>query len=167
MEGPRYVFLFLTALSLVGCATPYQPKGFKGGFSETQLSENVFRVYFRGNGYTKEERAEDFTMLRSAELAEEHGFQYFVVVDENSISSVTGSVVMPTQTTTTASATGVGNTAYGTAYSTTTGGHSFFIKKPSDRMTIVCFKDRPDVQGVVYESSYIIESITTKYGMQH
>jgi hypothetical protein len=97
---------------LASCATPYQPKGFTGGFSETPLSENTFRVYFRGNGYTGEERAEDFTLLRSAQLAEEHGFPYFIIVDENSASSL-AAMSTPTQSYTTASATSVGGTTYG------------------------------------------------------
>jgi hypothetical protein len=59
---------------VAACATPYQSRGLAGGFSETQLSENMFQVYFRGNGYTREERVDDFALLRSAELAEEHGF---------------------------------------------------------------------------------------------
>jgi hypothetical protein len=39
--------------SLVGCATGYQAQGFTGGFDETQLSPNVYRVTFKGNGYTR------------------------------------------------------------------------------------------------------------------
>jgi len=71
----------LSGLDLVGCAKAYQPKGLSGGFSETQVGENSFNVYFRGNGQTHEERAEDFTLLRSAEVALAHGYQYFIIVD--------------------------------------------------------------------------------------
>jgi len=35
-----------------GCATTYQPQSFTGGFSETQLAENIFQVLFNGNAYT-------------------------------------------------------------------------------------------------------------------
>jgi hypothetical protein len=149
---------------LAGCATPYQPKSFTGGFSETQLSENTFRVYFRGNGYTGEERAEDFTLLRSAQLAEEHGFSYFIIVDENSASSLAAAST-PTQSYTTASATSVGGTTYGTAQTTTVPGHTFLIRKPSKRNTIVCFREKPDIPAVVYESAFVVQSIRSKYGM--
>lgn len=149
----------------VSCATPYQGKGFRGGFSETQLSENVFRVYFRGNGYTRQERAEDFTLLRSAELSMEHGYPYFVIVDEDSVVATTGTINTPTQSFTTANATSVGGTAYGTAQTTTVGGHSFFVRKPSTRDTIVCLKERPS-EGVVYEAAFIAESIKAKYGIE-
>ena len=68
-------------LLLGGCATTYQPQGLSGGFSETQIDTNVFTVTFKGNGYTGQDKANDFTLLRSAELTLEHGFKYFVVVD--------------------------------------------------------------------------------------
>jgi hypothetical protein len=156
--------LLLTALA--GCATAYQSKGFTGGYSESQLSDNVFRVYFRGNAKTTAERAEDFTLLRSAELAQDHGFPYFIVVDENSVTEVMGTYNTPTQTNTTATATAVGNTAYGTSHSATSGSLSMHIRKPSDRMTVVCFRDKPSVDGMVYESRFVVGSIRSKYGMQ-
>jgi hypothetical protein len=162
----RFVPAAVLLVVLAGCATPYQSKGFEGGYSESQLSENVFRVYFRGNAKTSAERAEDFTLLRSGEIAQDHGFQYFVIVDENSVSEVAGTYNIPTQTTTTANATAVGNMAYGTAHSTTTGSLSIHMRKPSDRMTIVCFKEKPAVEGVVYESKFVVESLRAKYGMQ-
>jgi hypothetical protein len=151
---------------LAGCATAYQSKGFTGGYSESKLSENVFRVYFRGNAKTSAERAEDFTMLRSAELSQDHGFSYFIVVDENSVSEVTGTYNTPTQTNTTATATAVGNTAYRTSHSTTSGSLAMHIRKPSDRMTIVCFREKPTVDGTVYEARFVVGSIRSKYGME-
>jgi len=38
----RTTLIFLIALGLAGCATAYQRQGMTGGFSETQLDENVF-----------------------------------------------------------------------------------------------------------------------------
>jgi hypothetical protein len=146
------------------CATSYQSKSFTGGFSETQLSANSFQIYFQGNGYTREERAEDFTLLRSAEISLEHGFPYFIIVDEKAGAS-TSIYTTPTQTTTTGQATVVGNTAYGSATSTRTGGHSFLIRMPSARNTILCFKEKPEVQGIVYEAAFVAQSIRSKYGM--
>jgi hypothetical protein len=157
------VLIAIVAIA-AACATSYQPKGFTGGFSETQITANSFQVYFHGNAKTGEERAEDFTLLRSAEVSLEHGFPYFIVVDERAGAS-TSVYTMPTQTTTTGQATAMGNTAFGSATSTTTGGHSFLIHKPSLRNTIVCFKEKPDVQGIVYEAEFVAHSIAAKYGM--
>lgn len=151
-------------LSLGGCATAYQSQGFTGGFSETQLSDNMFKVYFKGNGYTGEERVEDFTLLRSAEIAEEHGFPFFAVVDEHADASYS-TFTMPSQTYTNVNVTTFGNVAYGSAHSTTYGGGSELIRKPSDRNTIVCFKDKSLVRGQVYESLFVIQSMRAKYGL--
>ena len=153
-------------VALSGCATPYQSTRFSGGFSETQISSNVFKVYFRGNGYTSDERAEDFTLLHSAELADAHGFAYFIVVDEKSGASYSR-VTTPATTHTTTNVTTTGSdVAYGTSTSTTVGGDSYLIRKPSRQNTIVCFTERPPVQGVVYESQFVVQSIRAKYRMK-
>ncbi len=132
--------IILTGLAIVlgACATSYKPQGLSGGFSETQLDRNVFRVSFRGNGYTRPERAEDFALLRSGELALRNGFTHFIIVDGRS-SSEYGAYTTPTQSYTTGGATSYGNTAYGSATTTTYGGQSFLIRKPSATNTIVCF----------------------------
>lgn len=143
---------------LAGCATAYHTAGFTGGYSDTQLAENVFQVSFRGNGYTSRERVEDFALLRSAEVSLEHGFPYFVVVNAEGYSSQSA---YTTPTTTTGSATVIGNTVYGSTV--TSGGQTYVFTKPSSRNTIVCFKEKPD--GVVYEAQYVIRSVRQKYGM--
>jgi hypothetical protein len=73
----RIITSLCIVATLSACATAYQRDGFTGGFSETQLDENVWRVTFEGNGYTREQRAEDFALLRSAELTLEKGFYAF------------------------------------------------------------------------------------------
>lgn len=152
--------------ALCACATPYQSIGFAGGYSETQLSSNVFRVYFRGNGYTNDERAADFTLMRSAQLAYAHGFPYFIIVDERSGASYSA-VTTPATTYTTTNLTSIGDdSAYGTSISTTIGGESYIIRKPSTENTIVCFKEKPPAQDIVYESQVVIQSIRAKYGMK-
>jgi len=65
-----------------GCATPYGPQSLTGGYSETQLKEDGFIVRFKGNGYTSEERSSDFALLRCAEIALEHGYSHFLIVNE-------------------------------------------------------------------------------------
>ncbi len=82
------LLLFASGFSLwflSGCATSYQQKGFTGGYSETQLAPDVFRVNFQGNGYTSSERAQDFALLRAAELSLERGFRYFALLDETDL----------------------------------------------------------------------------------
>jgi hypothetical protein len=57
-------------LALAACApVPYVPRNdMHGGYSETQLDERTFAVRFTGNHVTSDEQAEDFVLLRSADV---------------------------------------------------------------------------------------------------
>ena len=159
--------LFILALATVllgGCATTYQPNSFTGGYSETQLGENIFQVSFRGNGYTSRERASDFSLLRSAEVALENGFRYFVIVESEKGSKV-GAYTTPTTSYTTGSAYGSGNYAYGSATTTTYGGQTYFISKPRATNTILCFKEKPEINGLVFDAEFVAKSIRQKYNL--
>ncbi|MFV8451338.1 CC0125/CC1285 family lipoprotein [Vibrio campbellii] len=169
--------LLVPLVLLSGCATTYQSNGFSGGYSETQLDENVFKVAFRGNGYTSKERVADFTLLRSAELAMQNGYKYFVIVDANSY-TVNGTYTTPTTVTTNLNANtyGTANTfgnnttynasTYGTATTTVSGGQTYNISKPSSSNTIVCFKEKP-ATGFSYNAGFIFKNITKKYDIEH
>ncbi|MCY1224407.1 hypothetical protein D9M72_365630 [compost metagenome] len=157
----KSIIAFLTAIMLSGCASTYTPKsnfpGFNGYF-DTQLGENIFQVGFQGDGYDSRERVTDFALLRSAEVALQNEFSYFVIANVADNSSGANFV---TPTTTQATATSVGNAAYGTA--TTYGGQSFFITYPNTTNTILCFKEKPEIQGLVYDAKFVERSLKTKY----
>ncbi len=157
--------VLILAIMIGGCATTYQRVGLTGGYSETQLGENVFQVSFRGNGYTSYQRTSDFSLLRSAEVALENGYNYFIIVDSEKYSK-TGTYTTPTRSYTTGSAYDYGNYAYGSATTTTYGGQTYFISKPRAVNTIVCFKEKPDINGIVYNSEFVVKSIRTKYGIK-
>lgn len=74
--------LVCSATLLAGCATAYQTNGLTGGFEEAQVNETSFRVSFRGNGFTTTNRAEELTLLRSAEICLERGYPGFVLLRE-------------------------------------------------------------------------------------
>jgi len=158
----RGLAIALTALVLTGCATAYQRQGLTGGYSDTQLGENIFQVSFRGNGYTSRERASDFSLLRSAELTLDRGFRYFVIVESEKDTKI-GTYTTPTQSYTTGSAYGYGNYAYGTATTTTYGGQTYFITKPRTTNTILCFKQKPEIKGLVFDAEFVVKSIKQKY----
>ena len=159
----QIIIISLVLLLVQGCATSYQKDGFTGGYSETQLDENVFKVSFRGNGYTRIDRVADFILLRSSELAIDNGFNYFVVINSNNYTS-TSTHTTPTTTNTTANAYGMGNYAYGNATSTTTGGQTYVVSKPSSSNTIVCFKEKP-AADFSYNAKFIYKSLSEKYGI--
>jgi hypothetical protein len=160
----RRIAILFAALMLAGCATPYQRVGFTGGYSETQLGDNIFQVSFRGNGYTSRERASDFSLLRAAELTLEKGFRYFVIVESEKNTKI-GTYTTPTRSYTTGSAYGYGNYAYGSATTTTYGGQTYIISKPRATNTILCFKEKPKINGLVFDAEFVIKSIKQKYGI--
>lgn len=162
-EEMKIILAFLGPLLLTACATSYQSSSFTGGFTETQLDENVFRVSFRGNGYTSRERAADFAMLRSAELAMSHGYKYFAIVDSANQTDTYVSSSAPNYTTN-FQMNSFGNATYGTARTHAYGGQTMTFHKPSSSNTIVCFKEKP-AQGMAYSAEFVAKSVRQKYGL--
>ena len=152
----RVLLTFLVACLLSGCATGYHESGIRGGYSETALAPDMFEVSFSGNGYTSEERASDLALLRCAEIATQHGCDYFIIV---SLEDSEGHSTEGTSKTTPGTATVTGSEAYGSA--TTIGGRTYTIAKPSSRNTMIVMKTKPNVFS--YESAYVIRSIRSKY----
>ena len=147
------LMLTIFALSIGGCATTYQKAGFTGGFSEVRLAENRFKVSFKGNAFTSREKAKDYTLLRSAELCQEKGYKYFVIINEdNYIKTVTTTTPLRAHTT---------GSTYGNAYNSRTtfsGGGSNTLKKPRSTNVIDCYNSKP-VGAYAYEIKFIISSI--------
>lgn len=77
----------LTALALCSCATPYRPAKGGKGYTESQISSNEFSIGFQANDRTSLETVYDFALLRSAEVALEHGYHFFAVTDAANTSS--------------------------------------------------------------------------------
>jgi len=127
----------------------YQPQSFTGGFEETRLDANSFRVSFKGNGYTSTNRAEEMTLLRSAELCLEGGFRHFVIVEGRTDVRQEG-YTTPVQ---------VGYTRRG-AY--VYGGNSYNVSKPSSNNTIMCLDAKPE--GVFsYDARTLYLNMAGKY----
>ncbi len=76
MRARRIVLL--AVLALTGCASPYRPEGARGGYGETQLERNVFRVTYRGNLASTQAETDELALLRAADVAAQHGYRYFV-----------------------------------------------------------------------------------------
>ncbi len=154
----KYYSLCLIVV-LTACATPYQKLGFSGGFSETQLDVNVFRVSYKGDTVITHETVADYALLRSAELTLTNGYNYFIIVESDKYTNQ-GSYTTPTYTTGTATA--YGDTIYGSA--TTYGGQTFYFSEPTSSNTIVCFEEKPE--GFSYNAKYIEKSIKERYQIE-
>ena len=72
-------------LSACATATPYQPnvrgQAVSGGFSETRLEADRFRVNFAGNSLTSRETVERYLLYRAAELTVAQGGDWFTLVE--------------------------------------------------------------------------------------
>jgi hypothetical protein len=70
--------------ALAACATAvgtaYGPANEKGyGYAEQRIEADRWRVSFAGDGGTPPDVVEDYALLRAAELAVEHGYDWFRV----------------------------------------------------------------------------------------
>lgn len=85
----------LAGMLLLGaCAsseTPYAPRqeGSGYGFSEQSIESNRYRVTFRGNSQTSRETVENYLLYRAAELTLQKGYDYFVVVEDDTEKTTT------------------------------------------------------------------------------
>lgn len=72
----RALFAVLLVV-LAGCATPYQAKGIRGGYSDRVLDEKdgLFEVTFAGNTYSNRADVLTYAKRRAAELCQERGFK--------------------------------------------------------------------------------------------
>lgn len=167
-------------LLMTGCATPYQSKSLRGGYSDTALAPDVFRVVFRGNGFTSAERAQDFALLRASEVTIQRGFTCFAIVDERS--DVTAhSFTTPGHAHTTESGTrfesaNIYLNPYGASYSGTsrmnmsatttyTPPQTYVFYKPETGMLIKAFQSKPD--GIfTFDAAFLQQSLKQKYGIK-
>jgi hypothetical protein len=85
MKIPKFLFLMIPLMALIGCATTYQKESvFTNGYSDFRASEDTFVVTFRANEHTPKEDVFTYALQRCAELTLKNGFRYFAVIEESS-----------------------------------------------------------------------------------
>ena len=157
------VVVAMIFFGLAGCATSYHVRGLTGGFDDTQLAPDVFRVVFSGNGYTSGERAQDFAMLRAADLTLQHGFKYFALINEND-STTEQSFTTTGHANTTGEVYAYGNNATYSSNTTYTPGQTYTFHKPKSGLMIRCFATKPE--GIsVFDAAFLRQSLGSKYGI--
>lgn len=124
---------FVTLLN--ACSTAYQKDGATGGFKETQVAPHVWRVTFVGNGYTSDSNAEDFALLRSADLTLQNGYRYFLLLQSASKDS------------------------YSTVH---VGGNPYLISSPSISNNVLML-NAPDSSVFTYDAQFVCKSVGAKY----
>lgn len=150
----------LTAALLNGCVTKYQRQGFSGGYRETMLGTNMFRVVFNGNGYTSPDRIQDFALLRCSELTLNAGYSYFKVLTEDDRPSVS----TWTQNGYASTSGHISSSGYFTAETTYTPAATENIIKPRSAYLIRCYSDKPNF--FVFDAHFLKNSITNRYNLK-
>jgi hypothetical protein len=80
----RMTLGFAAALALLSACASEPPyfgplaEGHATGYTDQQIDQNRFRVTYQGNSATPRETVEDFLVLRSAQVASQAGYPYFV-----------------------------------------------------------------------------------------
>jgi len=156
----RFAAIAVISIFLIGCSTPYQSSGMRGGFEDMQLSENSFRVSFTGNGFTSASDASNMMLLRAAEISIENGFKYSAKIDsENNDKQYLNDMSSTSRTTGTIS--NYGATSHIDATTTTKSGITL-VNKPSRSITIVCFNEKPSGYSVM-DANIVYQSLSAKY----
>lgn len=144
--------LLALLLIITGCATQYGKQGFTGGYKETQLAPDVWRVTMQGNAYVSAERMSDYALLRASELCLESGYQYFAIVDEKDASKMM--------------AWNSGSTA------TVRGRNIFFgpsmtsmIAKPGSSIIVKGFKEKP-AGDMAFDAAFLDKSLRNRYKLK-
>jgi hypothetical protein len=177
MRGLCSASVIVACLVLFGCATAYQPVGLKGGYSETLLTPDTYRISFRGNAYTSAERAQDFALLRACELVLERGYTHFAIIDEqNEVTSASFTTSGRAHTTSYGTGTSSGTlyaNPYGGTYSGTstlrmdsnttyTPPQTYTFYRPRTGLLVHAFPTKPE-DIFAFDAAFLMQSLKQKY----
>lgn len=160
----KQILILALMVFLTGCATSYKPNGFigNGGFDETELAPNYYRVSFKGNEKTSRERASDFALLRAAELLDKKSCTAMQVVKSNS-EIKTGNIFIPQSQTINSNTTSFGGSSATTATSTIYGGGIATLHFPRTSLEVQCSTIPPDISKGIYNIPFVLKSLKEKY----
>lgn len=152
MKKILLVSCVILSITLTSCATPYQATGFSGGYSQTKLGPNIYRVDFHGNGFTSTERASDFLMLRCAQLTLDAHYQFFAFLSDKNEGGDSSTV-------------GYSTTTYSNGYANTFYVPPVSVYKPGEAVMIEMFHTPPKNVPYALNAEDVFSSITKKYGL--
>jgi hypothetical protein len=158
------LFALFLALSVAGCATPYQKDDpwnpVVGGYSDYRLDENTFVVSFRGGNPTPVANLGPYLLYRCAEVTSEAGFEHFQIVGQSSDQKI-GTAVLPGYSTTQESVTGyvAGNTiqAFGSSQTTTIPPQLLTYRENTLIATIKAYRGEKPSGAAVYRSADVLK----------
>jgi hypothetical protein len=137
------------------------------GFADSLIAADQFLVTFQGNGQTKPARANDFAMLRAAEITLQHGFNYFAVTDITNTSSARPYIVRQQFHTDYPPNMGLpppapfGFEPYQFGYIAEYDQPAIYFQ-PGEQLRIQCFKTKPD-KPFTYNAAALEQALKQKY----
>ena len=163
----KIINLIFVGLLLTACAaTSYQQRGVgEFGYEDIQLDNNVWEITFKGNEKTDVKRAEEIAMLRAANLSNDAGFEYFMVLKkEVSVKKEShyNKPVIHTDFQRPIFYAGTQPAPVTSASTYVTGGDYTVLKKPTVLLTIRGLNKKPE-KSMAYNSEKVINSLSSKY----
>ena len=137
--------LAILVIMLGACATALQPDNYAERITATRLGASQFLVGYAAGPTGDDPQAIDLTLLRSAEIALQHGFHYFVVVEPEPVSAA------------------VDSQQGGTTETIEYQNGQFRYTEPASRNTIICFNARPP--GRHFVALFVKASLRSKYDL--
>ena len=158
----KYLGIVVFACLICSCATKYEAIGATGGFYHTKVSDNVYLIGFRGNGFTDAKRANDFALLRAAEIGSKLGFTHFVV--EGTLDKSKTEIINTSSTTNSSgNIYSYGNKTSFNGTSTTTN-NTMPVYKPGVEIGVLYSEGIPQGRHLeIYEVEKVISEIKSKY----
>ena len=80
----RIFALCMIMLTLSACSSSYGPLNSMGGYQEKQIGKDMMEVKFHGNQHTSKEKVSQLLLYRCAEVTDKAGFDFFVVLKDQS-----------------------------------------------------------------------------------
>ena len=163
MKSTAILVTVAMVLALTGCAAQYGQAGaFTGGHDETQLAPDMYRVAFAGNDSTGMQRVADFALLRSAEIALEHGYPYFEVIESKQWTD-SKTISTPGVSSTAGPRAGCCDKGAGSYTSRSADGTTITENEPNASFVIRLLKTKDDAREFAYESQSVADSLRDKY----
>ena len=96
MDWFKVIVILCFSIFLASCTTGYRPLNDSGGYWEERIesTSNKFKIGYDGNKWhsdpvNRKERVIDLALLRSAEVALENGFKYFIISESEAYTEKT------------------------------------------------------------------------------
>jgi hypothetical protein len=82
----RLIPILVATATLGACmSTPYQPEGFRGGYKDMHIRDNIYYVQFSGNAWIDTMTAVQYFHRRAKEVCLENGYKDYRVSQERDI----------------------------------------------------------------------------------